>query len=126
MKPPRRKIVSRQEYTTPNHPRGSFSVAVVLSCGHDKHYKGSNCPKYHATCFDCFMDSNRKGNDMERTKIHVSKSIGRTMCGRRMEDRDVRPDEAVRIMDASDEHKICSQCASSVRKMMRKQAGASR
>jgi len=38
---PWRLVISSRTYTTPNHPRGRFSRAFVLACGHELHRKAS-------------------------------------------------------------------------------------
>ena len=50
----KRAIVGRDYYRTPSHPRNAAdSVMIRLSCGHEKHYKGSQEPKRYAFCTEC-------------------------------------------------------------------------
>jgi len=42
----KRQITERRYYRTSSHPRrAKDSVIVTMSCGHDKHFKGSQEPK---------------------------------------------------------------------------------
>lgn len=53
---PLRKILSRREYVTKSHPRGTYSMALTLECGHTVHCKGSQEPKHRCRCYWCDMD----------------------------------------------------------------------
>jgi hypothetical protein len=54
---PWRKVVGRESYTTSSHSRGTYSVALTLECGHQKHYKGSREPRSgRVRCPQCARD----------------------------------------------------------------------
>ncbi len=54
----KRLIINREYYRTPSHPEtAGDSVIVTLSCGHEKRFKGSQEPKWHAYCDQCLWDS---------------------------------------------------------------------
>ena len=47
-------IIERHYYRTSSHPENAKdSVVVTLSCGHKKHYKGSDEPRSFAVCDEC-------------------------------------------------------------------------
>lgn len=51
----KRQITDRHHYRTKDHPHNAKdSVVITLSCGHEKHYKGSQEPKgQFAYCSEC-------------------------------------------------------------------------
>ena len=55
MSAPLRKIVKREEYQTPSHPRHAWSVMLTLECGHEVHKKSSECPlsRRRVRCWQC-------------------------------------------------------------------------
>lgn len=52
-KGPMRRVVRAREYRTPNHPKGTWSVAMRLECGHECHQKGSIRVPKRKHCPDC-------------------------------------------------------------------------
>lgn len=50
---PTRLIVQRRRFTTPDHPPGTYSVELLLECGHVVIRKGSQEPYISVHCRAC-------------------------------------------------------------------------
>lgn len=49
-----KKIISRHYWRSINHPHSAKdSVNVMLECGHEARFKGSQEPKHKAKCWQC-------------------------------------------------------------------------
>lgn len=55
----KRQIVDRTYFRTPSHPRRTKdTVSVLMECGHERVYKGSQEPGRFAFCTECPREKN--------------------------------------------------------------------